>query len=461
MMAIPDLNTGKIPPQNIAAEEMTLGAMMVDPECLDGTMGIITTPECFYRPEHQHIFEVIRSLYTKHRNIDIVTVGSMLKTTGKLDEVGGSYYLAKLAGMVSSGIHAVDHSKIVSEMYIRRQLITIGYELAQNGYQELEPVEGMAETAQTKLLNLFHFDTSTVHKIGQVVDQVFGVIQKNVENDGQMIGIGTGLTEFDKHSGGLALSDLVIIAGESSHGKTSLALTIVNNAAKRFGAKIAFYSLEMSNMQLTARLMSQESGVNSNTLLHRRMAQEMVNHVAKSTWKLSDADIYFDDNFGTNVEKILRSIRSMVIKYEINVAVIDYLQLVSATIHGNKEQQTAYIARAFKNIAKELNICVIALSQLSRGDGGKPTLNRLRDSGQIEEAADVVMFTYRPVKHGRDYDEPFKNIDPTHTALIDVAKGRNIGTTMFMTTFDSTRLMFRDYEDYGAVYEPEQDERGF
>ena len=461
MTLIPDLNTGKIPPQNIAAEEMTLGAMMVDPECLDGTMGIITAPECFYKTEHQHIFEAIQKLYAKHQNIDIVTVGSALNAMGKLENIGGSYFLAKLAGMVNSGLHAVDHSKIVSEMYIRRQLITIGYELAQNGYQELEPVDEMAEAAQTKLLNLFRFDTSTVHKIGQVVDQVFDVMQKNVENNGQMIGIGTGLTEFDKHSGGLALSDLVIIAGESSHGKTSLVLTIVNNAAKMFGAKIAFYSLEMSNIQLTARLMSQESGVNSNVLLHRRMAQEMVSYVAKSTWKLSDADIYFDDNFGTNVEKILRSIRSMVIKYGIKIAVIDYLQLVSASIHGNKEQQTAHIARAFKNIAKELNICVIALSQLSRGEGGKPTLSRLRDSGQIEEAADVVMFTYRPVKHGRDYDEPFRGVDPRDTALIDVAKGRNIGTTAFMTTFDSTRLMFKDYEDAGIIYQPEADSLRF
>ena len=451
------LDTGKLPPQNIDAENAILGAMMVDSDCADKAMAILTTPECFYKHENRIIFEAIQSLYNSHKDIDIVTVASVLRSLGKIDDVGGPVTLARLTGEIGTGAHIEEHSKMVYEAYVRRELITIGYELSAKAFETFSEVDALADGVQTRIMNLFRFDTATVYKIGDLVEKVFDVMQRNVENNGKLIGIGTGLSMYDAHSGGLSPSDLMIIAGETSSGKTSLALTIAKNAAQDFGAKVAFYSLEMSNIQLTARLMAQESGVSSNTMLRKRMSRDVTMYVANSTWKLSEANIYFDDSCGTNIDGILRSIRSMVVKYGVNVVVLDYLQLASVTIKGaSKEQQTAYIARALKNVAKELDICVIALSQLSRNENPIPSLNRLRDSGQVEEAADVVMFVYRPERYKKDYEEPFANYTPYNTALINVAKGRNIGTMQFIVSFDSTRLLFKDYD--GGEYVPQEPE---
>ena len=221
----------------------------------------------------------------------------------------------------------------------------------------------------------------------------------------------------------------------------------------QFGTKVVFYSLEMSNIQLTARLISQETEVNSKRILSYPLSDETIRHISDSTWKLANAQIFFDNSACTNIGSILRSIRTMKQRHDIDMAVIDYLGLITSSERGqNREQQIAGIARALKNIAKELNICVIVLSQLHRSPSPEPTINRLRDSGQIEEAADIIMFAYCPENYGREYSHEFKSYSPVGTALIDIAKGRNLGTKKFIVSFKKENTLFEDYS--GGDYTP-------
>ena len=255
-----------------------------------------------------------------------------------------------------------------------------------------------------------------------------------------LTGCPTGFGEFDRRSGGLQTSDLIIIAADTSSGKTSLAIKIAMNA----NCPIAFYSLEMKKEQIAARMIAIESGVAANDILYSRLGESQITAIDKGVSKLCDKAVYFDDKSTSNIESILASIRSLKIKYGIKGAILDYLQILNVNMKGaNKEQQMGDVSRRLKNIAKDLDIWIIALSQLSRDrDNPMPSLGRLRDSGQIAEAADTVMLIYRPEIYGKTYPEPFRNVSVTNTAMIDVAKGRNIGLMKFIVGFDKPTTNF-------------------
>lgn len=444
-----------IPPNSTEVEQSVLGALLVDPTEYAEVMPILNK-SCFYQAAHAEIFEAICALHAKDSAVDLVTVSDYLNRKEKLDDVGGYVYLAKLMQKVGSGAHLKKHAMILYELYSRRELARIGHEMVKKSYDGNIDITDITDHTQNQLLRLFSFEDANVRRVNDVIENVFTVMERNQQNDGTLSGIGTGLSEFDSFSGGLQKSDLVVIAGETSQGKTSLALTIANNAALRYGAKVAFYSLEMSNTQLVARLMAQETGVSSKAILSQKLDRKVIAQIDKHISRLENAEIYFDDSSTTKLDSILRSIRAMKVKYGIELVVVDYLQLVKASGVQNREQHVAEVARSLKNIARELNICIIALSQLSRSDSKKPTLNRLRDSGQIEEAADVIMLIYRPEAYDLAYEGAFKGYNPRSSALIDIAKGRNIGVKQFVVSFKKEATMFCDYASDRAYVAPER-----
>lgn len=427
-------------PNDLQLEEAVLGALIIDKQDRYEALSLLTEG-CFFDPVCRQIYQTIVELNREGDTIDMLTISNKL-----IDKINPSK-LVELTMRVGSAAHVIDYSRKLYEFFMRREFLRIANRLQAKVYDYRADVERIVDEAQSDMLKLLKFDTANVATIDSVVEGVFDVMLRNLESDAPLSGIGTGLTELDKHSGGLQPTDLVVVAGETSQGKTSLALTIASNAALKYGAKVAFYSLEMGKTQLGARLMAQQTGVSSKAMLTHKLDRGLIPIINNNTYKLCNASIYFDDSSTTNIDSILRSIRAMKAKYGINLVVVDYLQLVSSSSKNtSREQQVAEVARSLKNIAKDLNICVIALSQLRRSENPVPTLSRLRDSGQIEEAADIVMFTYRPESYGKQYDEELRAYDPRGSALIDVAKGRNIGTHKFVLSFKKELTLYKDYD---------------
>lgn len=433
-------------PHDLQLEEAVLGALILDRHDRDEALSILNQG-CFYDTTCRLVYQTVSDLSSTGEEVDMYTVSTAL-----MDKVN-PVKVVELTQRIASATSLLKHCRKLYELHMRREYIRIGQQLQARAYSQSVDVEEIMSDAQGDMLKLLKFDTANVSTIDSVVDQVFGIMLKNAEAASPLSGIGTGLSELDMHTGGLQPSDLVIVAGETSQGKTSLALTIANNAALLYDARVAFYSLEMGNTQLAARLMAQQTGVSGKSILTHRLDRGLIQLINSNTSKLCSAKIYFDDSSTTGIDSILRSIRAMKAKYDINLVVVDFLQLVTCRTKGaSREQQVGEVARALKNVAKELNICVIALSQLSRSQTPKPTLNRLRDSGQIEEAADVILLTYRPEAYGLEYDDELKGYNPTGSALIDVAKGRSIGTHKFVLSFRKELTLFKDYD--GGSYQP-------
>jgi replicative DNA helicase len=445
---VADLYAGSCVINDVDIEEYVAGSLITDQEGRDEAMGILQEG-CFYNDYCLELFKAVKTLYSAGKPIDVFSVKSQM---GALFDYAET---ARISLKCGSGAHVVQYSQYLYELYVRRYLALLMLRVHPMIYDKTYPLDDAIAFIQREILLVSQFDESNVSNINTVVEEVFKVMKRNQSSQSPLTGIGTGLRALDDFTGGLQSSDLVVVAGETSSGKTSLALTIAKNAAMNFGARVVFYSLEMGKTQLAARLMSQEAGISSKEILTQRMEADKVKHVADYTYRLSSAPIYFDDSSSANIGSITRSIRNMQRRYNVNLVVIDYLQLISSPARGeNREQQVAAIARTLKNTAKELSVCIVLLSQLSRNEKHKPSLSRLRDSGQIEEAADVILLTYRPEMYGiRQYEEPFENYSPYGTAMIDIAKGRNIGTHQFIASFRKEQTLFTDYR--GGEYQPE------
>lgn len=291
------------------------------------------------------------------------------------------------------------------------------------------------------------------------------MINENLSGSKPLTGTPTGFEKIDSKSGGLQKSDLIIVAGETSQGKTSLAVSMMRNASIS-DAKIAMYSMEMKKEQIAARILSMESGVPSNQIMYSRLTDSQIQAIDKGIGNIIGKGIYFDDRSTSNIDTIISSIRYMKLKHDIDGAIVDYLQILNVNMKGaNKEQQMGDVARRLKNLAKDLDIWIIALSQLNRDkDNPVPSLARLRDSGQIAEAADVVMLIYRPEVKGKKYPEEFSNVSTKNTAMIDIAKGRNIGIMKFICGFNPSTTMFYNLDSvpvFGSTTSEMVDENPF
>lgn len=410
--------------------------------------------ECFQNDMHKGVFTAIGEVVKQGKTPDIINVSAELVKEGSTIE---PYFVVELSSYTMH-VELQQYALRLKELSIRRKMWYIAQRMVVVGIEETEDLDDIRQMAIDGINGLFE-RIENVFTLEDSIKSLNEAMMRNLNGGSSVTGTATGFRRIDE-KGGLQKSDLIIIAGETSQGKTSLALSIIGNSIQK-GAKIAMYSLEMTREQLSARLLSSLSGVPANTILYSSSINDgELQMIDKARGQLPGQNLFFDDSSTSNIESILISIRSMKLRYDIGGAVIDYLQIVGVNDRrSTREQQMGDVARRLKNIAKELNIWIIALSQLSRDNNNPvPNLNRLRDSGQIAEAADVVMLVYRPEYYHRDnYPAPFEDSQrfPVQgTALVDVAKGRNIGTFQFFLGFNQNTTTF--FETDRINDEPQQ-----
>lgn len=437
------MSESSVMPRSEEAERLVIGTLLNEASRLNEVRELLPL-DAFYIDKHKDVYRAILSLADKGERVDVVTVMSECQKLGLNVE---PYEIAVLANNYSP-VPINDHVAILVEKMKRRKFFEIGALLQANAHSELNDVNDVLADVKERLDNVFSTGSDNVFTLKQAIEGVNVIISRNLAGETMLTGDPTGFGELDKKSGGLQTSDLIIIAAESSQGKTSLAIKMVMNC----GCPVAFYSMEMKKEQIAARMMSIASGVSSSEILFNRMDDLKLQQVDRGVGKIYDKPVYFDDRSTSNIDTILASIRMMKIKYGIRGVVVDYLQILNVNMKGaSKEQQMGDVARRLKNIAKELDIWVIALSQLNRNaDNFKPTIARLRDSGQIAEAADMVILICRPEVYGEEKRYPYEGYqgcDIKGTAMIDVAKGRNVGMMRFIVGFHSKTTNFYELGD--------------
>ncbi|MGI6048867.1 MAG: replicative DNA helicase [Petrimonas sp.] len=439
----------RILPHNEDSEKIVLCSILLDVNAFAEVKPIITS-EMFYNSFHAELYENILNLSKEGKAPDIVLLSEKYK--GNTNAI---LKIADISGFLS--IDYYDHALNVQEKYIRRLLWKIGNQLSNDVLSHTKETDAILGDLQRSLSDIQQsVSQSSIATFSDTVKEVYKQIENNLKGE-YLTGTDTGFYQINKVSGGLQKSDLIIIAGETSQGKTSLALSFIVKAAKT-GEGVAVYSMEMKRIQLTTRILSMNTGIPSSEILSSQLDMEHIEILDKGVGRLGNLPIYYDDNSTSNIDKIIASIRTMKQKFDISGAVVDYLQILNVNQKAfNKEQSMGDAARRLKNLAKELDIWIIALSQLNRNETNPvPNLNRLRDSGQIAEAADIVMLVYRPEYYGRSYPEPFTKYSTKGTAMIDIAKGRNIGLLKFICAFDAKTTHFKDFGDEVPEVEEER-----
>ena len=425
------------------AEQYVLGSMLIDPTAY-ALVSQYLDEECFYDPICKEIWKAIDAIGKQGAPIDFISVASEL---GKKKVNASAVDLMNISANIASSAHVEFHAIRLQDLGRRRKLWVVGQQLSRVGLSEEVQTADAHQEAIESIGDVFE-KADGVFTLADAMKSLNDIMVKNATVGGVTTGTKTGMDKFDE-KGGLQKSDLIIVAGETSQGKTSLALCMTRHAIEN-AAKVAFYSMEMTKEQLTARLLSAKTNIPANNILYSgNLAPSELRLIDEARGKLPGGNLFFDDKSTSNIDSILLSIRMLKMQKDIDGAVVDYLQILnvnSKSTSFSREQAMGDAARRFKNLAKELNIWIIALSQLSRDSTcPEPNLNRLRDSGQIGEAADVVILVYRAEYYNRAYPAPFDNKDdyPTDgTAMIDVAKGRNIGTFKFFMGFNKSTTNF-------------------
>lgn len=438
-MAQPD----KLLPSEPQAEKLVLGTIMTERNALNEVRDILS-PECFYDKLNRSVYEAITAIDARGESPDLVTVANEMR---KQSDTVDFYTLSKISECYTNDIY--QHAAILHDKEKRRRFIEIGMLMQQRAYSEENDIVDILTEAEESLKGLFQSSKDNIATLNQAIREVNEQMSRNASDDRPLTGTPTGFSKIDGRSGGLQKSDLIVIAADTSSGKTSLAIALTLSAAK-YGDGVAFYSMEMKKEQIAARMIAIESGISASDIMYSKLNTEQFERIDRGIGKIYNKPVYFDDRSTSNIDTILSSIRTMKLKYDVSGAVVDYLQILSVNMKGsNTEQQMGEAARRLKNLAKELDIWIIALSQLNRDSiNPVPSLARLRASGQIAEAADVVMLIYRPELYGKFYPEPFQNADTHGTALIDVAKGRNIGLSKFLVRFEAQTTRFYEMEDF-------------
>lgn len=402
----PYTGLGKLPPQACDIEEAVLGALMLDKNSIMVALDILKA-ECFYKDNHQKIFNCAKSLFEAHSPIDILTLTAQLRKKGELEMVGGAYYLTELTERVTSSVNLKFHSLIIYEKYLQREMIRIGTETINSAYEDTSDVFELIEKNQKETYSLMsNINGREVKSIGELGKNRLLDYQKATTNG--LTGLGSGFASIDSITGGWQKKDLIIIAARPAMGKTAFALQIAKNAAISHHTAVAVFSLEMSENQLTDRLISSETGIFQDKLLKRQLSKYDFEELESKTINLFKSKIFIDDTASLSIN----SLRSKAVRlkqlHNIGLIVIDYLQLMEGLKdkNTNREQEISRISRGLKGLAKDLDIPVIALSQLSRevekraGHAKRPMLSDLRESGSIEQDADSVLFLYRPEYYG-------------------------------------------------------------
>lgn len=455
---------GKLPPQAVEIEEAVLGALMLERDALSTVIDILH-PESFYKDANQEIYRAIVDLFNDSQPIDIKTVTHQLRKEAKLEVVGGAHYISELTARVNSAANIEYHARIIAEQSIKRELIRISSELQRDAYEDTFDVFKLLDRAEQSL-----FDVSESHirknydKMSDLLHQAISEIQDRKDKEDGLTGVASGFSALDRVTSGWQPTDLIIIAARPGMGKTAFVVSALRNAAIDFATPVALFSLEMSSVQLVNRLISAEAELESEKIKSGNLADYEWEQIMHKTDKLSQAPIFIDDTPALSILELRAKCRRLVAQHGVRMVIIDYLQLMSGETGGtkgggNREQEIAAISRALKGIAKELDVAVIALSQLSRavetrGGDKRPLLSDLRESGSIEQDADMVMFLYRPEYYGLDTDE--SGMPMQGLAEVIIAKHRNGRTDTVNLKFIGKYTKFTDWdgnsggEGYGA-----------
>ena len=454
------MDLGKIPPQAVELEEAVLGAIIVESQIFESVKPILTA-ESFYKDSHQKIYMVICELFDKHQPIDMLTVSELLSNKDLLEETGGHYYISQLTTKVASGIHTVEHAKIIAEKFMRRELIRICYETERTMFDEETDFMSEINHLDSKIKEVVSFTRKDEKHIRQAVDEMVEYSIKLNDNTAPK-GIPTGFTYFDEFSGGIQRGDLLIIGGEPSNGKTTLALNMVRNSSKR-GTKCGIFSFEMTAFQLAARMVAHDQKIISKDIIRGKLTSKELVAISNNVSRLTDSEIYIIKPNSTNFNKLTHDISRMVKLYDLDFVVIDYLQLINNSLKGlSKADSTAEMANKLKSFTVELNIATALLSQLARDRSNpRPSMTRLKNSGDIEAAADIIMLPYLPFKYGKTVENVNgESVEIGHNGIVIVDKGRNIGTTEFTLEFkEEIPAFFNMSKDLDWVndYEPKQE----
>ncbi len=434
----------RLPPQNIEAEEAVLGALLIDPDAII-RLTTILRPEDFYREKNGWIYDAVLSLHERREPVDYLTVVDELERRGQLEEVGGAAFITSLINAVPTSIHAEHYARIVERTGTRRRLIEAAGQIAGLAYQEADDVEEVVDHAEQILFGVSERRISReLVPIRQVLSEYYDRVEYLTRHRGEMIGIPTGFNDMDKLLGGLQRSDMIILAARPSVGKTSLALSIAHNAAKKYGQRVAFFSLEMSSEQVVQRLISAETEIDSQRLRRGEIVDDEWGRFMKATSDLAETLFFVDDTPSISALELRTKARRLHAEVGIDLLVVDYLQLMRGDSRSeNRVQEISAISRAMKALARELNVPVLALSQLSRGvesrTDKRPILSDLRESGALEQDADVVIFIYR--------DEMYnENTERKNIADVMVAKHRNGPTGSVALYFKKELAQFREAE---------------
>jgi len=448
-----NLEKGKIPPQAVELEEAVLGAMMIDKKGIDDVIDVLSS-DAFYDQKHQEIYAAIYELFQNSEPIDLLTVSNLLKKNGKLEFVGGDFSLIRLTQKVASSAHIEFHARIILQKYIQRKLISISSEIIENAYDESSDVFELLDDAEAKLFEVTQGNLKkSSEAAGSLVKQALKKIQEIGNSEG-MSGLETGFTKLDALTSGWQSSDLVIIAARPGMGKTAFVISMAKNMAIDFGHGVAVFSLEMSSVQLITRMISSETGLTSEKLRKGNLEAHEWEQLNVKVKKLSDAPIFIDDTPSLSVFDLRAKARRLVSQHNVKILVIDYLQLMTAggKAGGNREQEISMISRNLKALAKELEVPVIALSQLSRavetrGGSKRPLLSDLRESGAIEQDADIVSFIFRPEYYGMTEWDDDEHSPCEGQGEFIVAKHRNGGLDNIRLKFTGHLAKFSDLEE--------------
>ena len=444
------LEMGNRPPQALDVEEAVLGALLIEPNCVDEAMDELS-PSCFYSERHRMIFEAMSSLNNEHVALDLLSVSQKLKAQGNLEAIGGTITLAHLSQKIGAAAHIEYYIRILKQKCIQRELITASYDILKTSYDESVNVDDLIDTAQTKLFAAIQNNVKKdVQEIGKVINDALEDLQKRRESDG-LSGVPSGFPSIDKITLGWQASDLIILAARPSVGKTAFVVNVARNAAVDFNMPVAIFSLEMPAKQLANRMMVSETKLSADKIKGGVKLQDWEwQQLDIQLRRLAKAPIYIDDTPSLPVMEFRSKVKKLVKQKGVRLVVVDYLQLMQgpSELRGMREQEVAAISRTLKATAKEMNVPIIALSQLSRqsenrqGSNRRPQLSDLRESGSIEQDADMVIFIHR-----YDYQGLSENPDDVGRTQIIIAKHRNGSIADIDMRFRHDEVRFVDEQE--------------
>ncbi|MBQ6228292.1 MAG: replicative DNA helicase [Prevotella sp.] len=450
-----DMGLAHMPPQSVETERTVLGALMIDKDAFT-VVSEILRPETFYEPRNQKVFAAIQTLSIKEQPVDLVTVTEQLKRDGTLEEVGGQMYIYELTANVASAAHVEFHARILAQKFLARQLIHFASIVETNAFDESNDIELVMQEAEGKLFELSQKNMRLDYtQIDPVVKQAVEIMQRAASNTGGLTGVPSGFTKLDDMTSGWQKSDLIIIAGRPAMGKTSFALSIAKNVAIDQRIPVAFFSLEMNNVQLVNRLISNTCEIEGKKVMNGQLDDADWDRFDRNIRKLEGAPLYVDETPGLSIFELRTKARRLAREKKVELIMIDYLQLMNANgmRFGNRQEEVSTISRSLKQLAKELDIPILALSQLNRSveqrgdaEGGKrPQLSDLRESGAIEQDADMVLFVHRPEYYHILNDE--KGNDLRGMAQIIIAKHRKGAVGDVLLNFRGEYTRFANPED--------------